>query len=116
MLTEPPADFGEFLRTRFPDTKTICSAVPEYSGNNSPKDFARWSDASGIDVTIVRSPIGVADTGSFLVSEEGCALRVQSERFHEYPLETQWNCFLAPPNNFDLDSLIKNGKKVSEAV
>src|ERR1700692_4014359 len=70
VLTEPPADFEKFLRTRFPDAKTICSAVPEYAGNSKPEDFARWSDASSIDVTIVRSPLGVAETGSVLLSDE----------------------------------------------
>ena len=58
VVTEPPADFGKFLRTRFPDAKAICSTVPEYTGNRMPEDFTRWSDASSIDVTIVRSPLG----------------------------------------------------------
>jgi L-lactate dehydrogenase complex protein LldG len=70
VVTEPPADFDKFLKKRFPDAKTICSTVPEYVGNIKPEDFARWSDASGIDVTIVRSPLGVAETGSVLLSEE----------------------------------------------
>ena len=39
-------------------------------GNRVPQDFTRWSDASSIDVTIVRSPLGVAETGSVLLSEE----------------------------------------------
>src|SRR5258707_6120938 len=70
VVTEPPADFALFLKKRFPDAKTICSAVPEYSGNKKPEDFARWSDAATIDVTIVRSPLGVAETGSVLLSDE----------------------------------------------
>jgi L-lactate dehydrogenase complex protein LldG len=70
VVTEPPADFGTFLRERFPDAKVICSTVPEYAGNKKPEDFTRWSDASRIDVTIVRSPLGVAETGSVLLSEE----------------------------------------------
>jgi L-lactate dehydrogenase complex protein LldG len=70
VVTEPPPDFEHFLKTRFPAAKTICSAVPEYAGNRKPEDFARWSDASAIDVTIVRSPLGVAETGSVLLSEE----------------------------------------------
>jgi L-lactate dehydrogenase complex protein LldG len=70
VVTEPPADFENFLKTRFPNAKTICSAVPEYAGNRKPEDFARWSDASSIDVTLVRSPLGVAETGSVLLSEE----------------------------------------------
>ena len=70
VVTEPPADFENFLRKRFPNAKTFCSAVPEYAGNRKPEDFVRWSDASSIDVTIVRSPLGVAETGSVLLSEE----------------------------------------------
>ncbi len=70
VVTEPPADFENFLQKRFPDAKAICSTVPEYAGNRVPEDFTRWSDASSIDVTIVRSPLGVAETGSVLFSEE----------------------------------------------
>lgn len=70
VITEPPADFDKFLKKRFPDAKIFCSAVPEYAGNKKPEDFPRWSDASAIDVTIVRSPLGVAETGSVLLSEE----------------------------------------------
>ena len=58
------------MKARFPDAKTICSAVPEYAGNKKPSDFTRWADAASIDVTIVRSPLGVAETGSVLLSEE----------------------------------------------
>src|ERR1700756_3497144 len=70
VVTEPPADFDKFLKKRFPNAKTICSTVAEYTGNQEPDDFARWSDASSIDVAIVRSPLGVAETGSVLLSEE----------------------------------------------
>jgi L-lactate dehydrogenase complex protein LldG len=70
VVPEPPADFEKFLRTRFSDAKVICSTVPEYKGNRVPEDFTRWSDASSIDVTIVRAPLGVAETGSVLFSEE----------------------------------------------
>lgn len=70
VVTEPPADFEKFLKSRFPDAKVICSTVPGYVGNRVPEDFTRWSDASSIDLTIVRSPLGVAETGSVLVSED----------------------------------------------
>ena len=70
VVTEPPADFEKFLQKRFPDARAICSTVPEYAGNRVLEDFTRWSDASSIDVTIVRSPMGVAETGSVLFSEE----------------------------------------------
>lgn len=70
VVAEPPADLEAFLKERFPGAKTICSTVPEYTGNSKPEDFVRWSDACRIDVTIVRSPLGVAETGSVLLSEE----------------------------------------------
>jgi len=70
VVAEAPADFAEFLRTRFPAAKTICSAVPEYAGNSKPDDFTEWEAAGEIDVTIVRSPLGIAETGSVLLSEE----------------------------------------------
>jgi L-lactate dehydrogenase complex protein LldG len=70
VVTEPRADFEKFLKNRFPDAKVICSTVPEYAGNRAPEDFTRWSDASSIDLTIVRSSLGVAETGSVLFSEE----------------------------------------------
>ena len=70
VIPEPPADFSAFLKERFPDAKTVCSAVPEYTGNSKPEDFPRWSEASKIDVTVVRSPLGVAETGSVLFSED----------------------------------------------
>jgi L-lactate dehydrogenase complex protein LldG len=69
VLPQPPADFEGFLRERFPEAKTICSAVPEYVGNSKPEDFESWADAGTIDVTVVRSPLGVAETGSVLLSE-----------------------------------------------
>src|SRR5271165_628178 len=79
VVLNPPPDFEDFLRRRFPDAKTICSAVPEYVGNRKPEDFSRWSDAANIDVTIVRSPLGVAETGSVLLSED--ELRVNTIGF-----------------------------------
>jgi len=68
-VTEYPADLDAFLRARFPAAKRFCSAVPEYKGTCTPADFTLWSDASDIDVTVVRSPLGVAETGSVLLSE-----------------------------------------------
>jgi L-lactate dehydrogenase complex protein LldG len=68
-VTEYPADLDVFLRAKFPAAKRFCSAVPEYAGTCTPANFAAWSDASEIDVTVVRSPLGVAETGSVLLSE-----------------------------------------------
>jgi L-lactate dehydrogenase complex protein LldG len=62
-------DLDDFVRHRFPDAKVICSAVPECKGNIRPKELTHWSEASKIDVSIVRSPLGVAETGSILLSD-----------------------------------------------
>ena len=70
VVTKPPVNLEQFLRARFPEAKTICSTVPEYAGNLALESLTNWSDASSIDVTIVRSPLGVAETGSVLFSEE----------------------------------------------
>jgi len=75
----PPPDFAAYLRNKFPDAKIICSAVPEYAGNRKPEDYTNWSDAHDIDVTIVRSPLGVAETGSVLLTEK--ELRVNTIGF-----------------------------------
>ena len=69
-IDKPPGDFSAFLRKQFPNAKNICSAVPEYTGNSRPEDYPIWSDAAKIDVTIVRSPMGVAETGSVLLSDD----------------------------------------------
>jgi len=79
LVEKPPDDLGAFLRKQFPNAKNICSAVPEYAGNSRPEDYSTWSDAAKIDVTVVRSPMGVAETGSVLLSEED--LRVNTIAF-----------------------------------
>ena len=78
-VDRPPSDFAAYLRNKFPAAKIICSAVPEYAGNRKPEDYTNWSDAHDIDVTIVRSPLGVAETGSVLLSEK--ELRVNTIGF-----------------------------------
>ena len=78
-VDHPPSDFSAWLRNKFPDAKIICSTVPEYSGNRKPEDYTNWSNAHEIDVTIVRSPLGVAETGSVLLSEK--ELRVNTIGF-----------------------------------
>ena len=78
-VESPPSNFPAYLRGKFPDAKNICSVVPEYSGNKKPEDYNNWSDAADIDVTIVRSPLGVAETGSVLLTEN--ELRVNTIGF-----------------------------------
>jgi L-lactate dehydrogenase complex protein LldG len=69
LVEEKPGDFAAFLRNRFPNAKNFCSAVPEFAGNSTPEDYSNWAAATDIDVTIVRSPMGIAETGSVLLSE-----------------------------------------------
>jgi L-lactate dehydrogenase complex protein LldG len=37
VVVKPTADFEGFLKKRFPDAKTICSAVPEYAGKQKTR-------------------------------------------------------------------------------
>ena len=62
-------DLNDFIRNKFPNAKVICSAVPECKGTIRPAELSQWSEASRIDVSIVRSPLGVSETGSVLLSD-----------------------------------------------
>ena len=69
VVTDHVPDLDSFLRTKFPNAKVICSAIPEFAGTIKPASFNDWSEASTIDVCILRSPMGVAETGSILLSD-----------------------------------------------
>ena len=69
VIPDSVPDLDDFVRSRFPDAKVICSAVPECKGTLRPVKLNHWSEASKIDVSIVRSPLGVAETGSVLLSD-----------------------------------------------
>jgi L-lactate dehydrogenase complex protein LldG len=62
-------DLNSFIRDKYPQAEIICSATPEYKGTISPASLNHWSEASTIDVSVVRSPMGVAETGSVLLSD-----------------------------------------------
>jgi L-lactate dehydrogenase complex protein LldG len=79
LINKPPDDLGTFLRKQFPEAKNICSVVPEFTGTSKPEDYTDWADAAKIDVSIVRSPMGVAETGSVLLSQDD--LRVNTIGF-----------------------------------
>jgi L-lactate dehydrogenase complex protein LldG len=68
-VVQPPSDLQSWLSERFPEAKRICSAVAELEGTVTPEDFADWNEPADVDVTVVRSPLGVAETGSILVTE-----------------------------------------------
>ena len=69
-IPQPPADFGAWLSATFPGATRICSAVPEVTGTVTPDQFPDWAAPADVDVTIVRTPLGVAETGSILLTEK----------------------------------------------
>jgi L-lactate dehydrogenase complex protein LldG len=69
VVADDVPDLDSFLRAKFPDAKVTCSATPEYAGTIEPVSLSHWSEASTIDVCVLRSPMGVAETGSILLSD-----------------------------------------------
>jgi L-lactate dehydrogenase complex protein LldG len=69
-VAEPVADLAQWLAEAFPDAR-ICSATPEVQGAVTPAEFSDWAAPAEVHVTVVRSPLGVAETGSILVTEKG---------------------------------------------
>jgi L-lactate dehydrogenase complex protein LldG len=70
IVTEPPTDLHQWLTETFPDAGRVCSAVPELEGTITPAEFTDWAAPADVDVTVVRTPLGVAETGSILITEE----------------------------------------------
>jgi L-lactate dehydrogenase complex protein LldG len=92
VIPDAVPDLDDFVHRRFPNSKVICSAVAECQGTLRPKDLAHWSDANTIDVSIVRSPLGVAETGSVLLSDK--ELQINTIAFLSHDL-----VILLDPNN-----------------
>jgi L-lactate dehydrogenase complex protein LldG len=69
VIPEPPSGVQQWLSTAFPDARRICSAASEVSGNVGPAGFSDWAAPAEIDVMVMRTPLGVAETGSILVTE-----------------------------------------------
>jgi L-lactate dehydrogenase complex protein LldG len=69
-VTEPPTDLHQWLSETFPDARRICSATPELTGTVTPAEFSDWAAPADVDVTVVRTPLGVAETGSILLTEK----------------------------------------------
>jgi L-lactate dehydrogenase complex protein LldG len=68
-IPAPPAGLQQWLTTTFGDSTRICSAVPEVTGTITPDRFPDWAAPADVDVTVVRTPLGVAETRSILVTE-----------------------------------------------
>jgi L-lactate dehydrogenase complex protein LldG len=69
-IPPPPEGLTPWLAATFPDATRICSAVPEVTGTITPGQFPDWAAPADVDVTVVRTPLGVAETGSILLTEK----------------------------------------------
>ena len=69
VVTATPSGIQSWLAEAFPDARSICSATGEVTGNVDPSGFSDWAAPADVDVTVVRSPMGVAETGSILLTE-----------------------------------------------
>ena len=69
LVTAPSSGIQDWLSEAFPDARRICSGAWEVSGNISPTGFSDWAAPADIDVTVARTPLGVAETGSVLLTE-----------------------------------------------
>jgi L-lactate dehydrogenase complex protein LldG len=74
VVAAPPADFQAWVSAAFPDARDVCSAVPEVPGTITPGQFPGWAAPADVDVTVIRSPLGVAETGSILLTENELAV------------------------------------------
>lgn len=57
------------LAELFPTAKVICSAVPEVPGTRRVEDVKDPHDLNDVDVGVVRSLLGVAETGAVWLSQ-----------------------------------------------
>lgn len=62
-------DIEAEIRTRFPDAKVVCSAVPEVAGTRRIESVSDPRTLEDVDVGVVRAAFGVAETGSLFLSE-----------------------------------------------
>lgn len=69
LIAEPATGIQAWLSDAFPDAQCICSVVSEVDGHVSMAEFRDWAAPAGVDVLVVRTPLGVAETGSILLTE-----------------------------------------------
>jgi L-lactate dehydrogenase complex protein LldG len=73
-VSQPPGGVQAWLSAAFPEAGKVCSAVPEVRGTVTLDDFSDWTAPADVDVTVVRTPLGVAETGSILLTEAELAV------------------------------------------
>jgi L-lactate dehydrogenase complex protein LldG len=69
VVSQPSSGIQQWLSTAFPDAHRVYSAVGEVTGTVDGAEFEDWGAPADIDVTVVRTPLGVAETGSILLTE-----------------------------------------------
>jgi L-lactate dehydrogenase complex protein LldG len=74
VVTAPASGIQSWLETAFPDARMICSATSEVTGTVDPTEFSDWAAPADVDITVVRTPLGVAETGSVLLTERELAI------------------------------------------
>jgi hypothetical protein len=95
VLTAPPSGIQSWLVTAFPGARRICSATSEVTGTVDPSEFPDWAAPADVDVTIVRTPLGVAETGSVLLTEN--ELTVTAGPASGRPVGPRRHCAEHPP-------------------
>ena len=70
-LVEPPPEgsLDAFVRARFPEARTVCSATPEVEGTRRLEPDTDPRTLADVDVGVVRAAFGVVETGSVFLSE-----------------------------------------------
>jgi L-lactate dehydrogenase complex protein LldG len=58
-----------WIREQIPDAKIICSAVPEVPSDRAWSAVRKPQDLADVDVAVVRAVLGVAESGSVLLTE-----------------------------------------------
>jgi L-lactate dehydrogenase complex protein LldG len=126
-----PAAAAAKIAGLFPEAKVICSAVPEVPGTRRIHDVADPHALDDVDVGVVRSPLGVADTGAIWLSQEELVINalgvlsqhlvvllnpatVVSNMHHAYawlnPAAVPYGVFMAGPSaTGDVEGVIVHG-------
>jgi L-lactate dehydrogenase complex protein LldG len=70
-VAEPPAggSAAAAVGSLFPDTAVVCSATAEVPGNRRLAEVRHPRELDDVDVGVVRAALGVAETGSVLLTE-----------------------------------------------
>ena len=69
VIPRPPSGLDAWLSAAFPDARRICSAIREVTGNVNLTSISDWAAPADVDVLVMRTPLGVAETGSILLTE-----------------------------------------------